>query len=75
MALQVAAVTREFVVIKDKKSDNIVLKDPHPDMTIEEVISFYKSTYPEIAASQVSGPKVVGDKAVYSLKTEIGTHG
>lgn len=73
MALQVSTPKREFVFTKDKKK--IVLPDPHPDMTIEEVKMHYKRTYPEISTSTVDGPKMEENKAVYSFKTVLGDKG
>lgn len=75
MALLVKTPKREFVVKKKNKKDNILLPDPHPDMTIQEVINHYKGQYPEISTASVDGPKIEEDKAVYSFNTVIGDHG
>lgn len=75
MALQVSTPKREFVVKRKNKKDNIILPDPHPDMTIPEVINHYKGTYPEISTASVDGPKMEENKAVYNFNTVIGTHG
>ena len=45
------------------KFGKIDLKDPDPN------------TYPELTTSNVHGPKVEGDKAVYEFKTTVGTKG
>lgn len=74
MALQVSTPKREFL-IKKKGSKDIVLPDPHPDMSIAEVVNHYKGQYPEISTSSVDGPKVEADKAVYSFSTVLGDKG
>lgn len=75
MALQVSTPTRSFIIKKDSKKENITLRDPHPDMTPQEVIQHYKKQYPELAAASVDGPKMEENKAVYYFNTVIGTHG
>ncbi len=75
MALEVSTPKREFVIKKKNSKENIVLKDPHPDMTIPEVINFYKPSYPEITTAPVSGPVLEEKKAVFSFNTVIGDHG
>lgn len=73
MALQVETPKREFIIKHNGK--NITLPDPHPGMTTQEVINHYKGQYPEISTAILEGPKVEQDKAVYTFKTNIGTHG
>jgi len=69
MALQVQNYKRVF------KHGNIELSDPNPDMTPEEVMGFYSNQYPELTTSNVHGPKIEEDKAVYEFKTTVGTKG
>lgn len=69
MALQIQGVKRQF------KHGNRQLDDPDPDMTPEEVMQFYAGTYPELTTSNVHGPKMEGDVAVYEFKTTVGTKG
>lgn len=75
MALQVSTPKREFVVKKKNSKDNIILKDPHPDLTIQEVIQHYKGRYPEISTAKVDGPKMEENKAVYHFNTVLGDKG
>ena len=75
MALQVSTPKREFIVAGKSKKDNIVLPDPHPDMSIQEVINHYKGQYPQISTAFIDGPKMEADKAVYKFNTVIGDHG
>ena len=69
MALQIQGVKRQF------KYGNRQLDDPDPNMTPEEVMQFYAGTYPELTTSNVHGPKMDGDVAVYEFKTTVGTKG
>ena len=69
MALQIQGVKRQF------KYGNRQLDDPDPEMTPEEVMQFYAGTYPELTTSNVHGPKMEGDVAVYEFKTTVGTKG
>ena len=75
MALQVSTPKREFIITKKNKMDNIILPDPHPDMSIQEVVNHYKSKFPEISAASVDGPKMEENKAVYKFSTVIGEKG
>lgn len=69
MALHVQGVKRQF------KYGNRQLDDPDPEMTPEEVMQFYAGTYPELTTSNVHGPKMEGEVAVYEFKTTVGTKG
>jgi len=69
MALQIQGVKRQF------KYGNRQLDDPDPEMTPEEVMQFYAGTYPELTTSNVHGPKMEGEVAVYEFKTTVGTKG
>ena len=69
MALQIQGVKRQF------KYGNRQLDDPDPNMAPEEVMQFYAGTYPELTTSNVHGPKMEGDVAVYEFKTTVGTKG
>ncbi len=69
MALNVTGMKRVF------KYGNRTLEDPSKNMTPDEVMQFYSATYPELTTSNVHGPKMEGDKAVYEFKTTVGTKG
>lgn len=69
MALQISTYKRVF------KHGNNTLADPNPDMTPEQVMCFYSNQYPELTTSNVHGPKIEGDEAVYTFKTTVGTKG
>lgn len=69
MALNVTGMKRVF------KFGNRVLEDPNKNMSPDEVMQFYSGTYSELTTSNVHGPKIEGDKAVYEFKTTVGTKG
>ena len=74
MALQVTNLKREFrYTDKDKKV--IYLSDPNPKFTTEEALKFYIGTYPELTNALIEGPKIEGDKAVFSISTKAGQLG
>jgi PRTRC genetic system protein C len=68
-ALNVTGLQRVF------KHGSKTLKDPDKSMSPDEVMQFYAGTYPELTTSNVHGPKIDGDKAVYEFKTTVGTKG
>ena len=69
MALNITGMKRVF------KFGNRELDDPGNQMSPEEVMQFYSGTYPELTTSNVHGPKVDNNKAVYEFKTTVGTKG
>jgi PRTRC genetic system protein C len=73
MALQVLDIERTFSFTKGEKT--VELKDPNPTMSPEEVVKFYSGTHPELTTAKLSGPKVNGNKAEYTLDVTVGTKG
>lgn len=73
MPLEVANVNREFTFKRNGK--DIPLTDPNPEFSVEEVLKFYSTSYPELTNGIVEGPKVVGDKASYTVSTKAGQLG
>lgn len=69
MALNVKAFPRVF------KHKDITLTDPNPNMSPDEVMAFYSNQYPELTTSNVFGPKIDNDEAVYEFKSTVGTKG
>ena len=69
MALSITGIKRVF------KHNGLELSDPNPDMTPDEVMNHYSNMYPELTTSNVHGPNMEGDKAVYEFKTTVGTKG
>jgi PRTRC genetic system protein C len=68
--MEVINLEREFVYQKDKKE--IKLPDPNPEMSSGEVLKFYASSRPELTNAIIEGPKIVGDKANFIIKTKAG---
>ncbi len=75
MAFQVKAAKRKFIIVKDGKNNNIELKDPHPNMSLQEVINHHSNTHPELVTANVDGPNMEGETAVYKFTTVLGTKG
>jgi len=69
MALNITTYKRVF------KHGGRTLSDPDPNMSPEEVMNFYSNMYPELTTSNVHGPQIVNDEAVYEFKTTVGTKG
>ena len=51
------------------------LTDPNPNMIPKEVLKFYSNNYPELINSNIAGPVLKDDKAIYEFKLSIGTKG
>ncbi|MDE5757442.1 MAG: PRTRC system protein C, partial [Allobaculum sp.] len=49
--------------------------DPNQSLNTDEVIAFYSNQHPELVTSNVFGPTIDGDNAVYEFKTTVGTKG
>lgn len=73
MAIDVNKLKREFKFKKD--GTTVTLPDPNPEFTTDEVLRFYSGQYPELTTATLSGPKVEGKSAVYSVNTTVGTKG
>lgn len=65
--------TSKFLRVFKKKDET--LPDPNPMLSPEEVMAYYSNQYPELTTSNVFGPKIENDKAVYEFKTTVGTKG
>jgi PRTRC genetic system protein C len=73
MALEVTKLERSFQFKKD--GTLVTLPDPNPEFSVEEVMQFYSGQYPELTTATLDGPKIEGRKAVYGVKTTVGTKG
>ncbi len=51
------------------------LADPDTSMSPDEVMAFYSNQYPELTTSNVFGPTIENDNAVYEFKSTVGTKG
>lgn len=71
MALEVKNLERQFTFKKD--GTIVTLDDPNPDFSVEEVMQYYGSQYPELTTATFEEPKIEGNKATYKVKTTVGT--
>ena len=69
MAISIKTLERTFIFGKN------TLSDPNPEMTPDEVLSFYTNTYPDLINATTSGPVMENDKATYTFKVQVGTKG
>lgn len=73
MALVANGMNRVFQLKKGQ--EKIMLDDPNPALTMDEVMMYYSNIYPELTTATVSGPEIKDDKLFYEFKTTIGTKG
>jgi PRTRC genetic system protein C len=73
MPLEVLTPDRKFIFKRDGK--DIELSDPNPDFSVEEVLKFHAGKYPELTNGVVEGPKVIGDRATYTVSAQAGRLG
>lgn len=69
MALNVKVFPRVF------KHKDLLLDDPNSNLSPEEVMAYYSNQYPELTTSNVFGPKIENEQAIYEFKTTVGTKG
>lgn len=62
-------------LIREFKYEEEILPDPDPNMTPDEVISFYAGKYPELTTAHVEDQETKGDKIIYTIGAAIGTKG
>jgi PRTRC genetic system protein C len=67
--MQTTALIREF------NYNGARLIDPSSGFTLSQVRDFYANTYPEIINAEIEGPKVVGERNVYTFRRAVGTKG
>jgi len=73
MAFAVKNAKRKFIIEKDGKP--VELKDPHANMTIQEVVNHYSSKHPELVTATIDGPIMEEGIAVYKFTNVLGTKG
>jgi PRTRC genetic system protein C len=71
MPIEVQQAPRKF------KFNDLVLDDPNPAYTAEEVLDFYSLSYPDLATAKLGEPKIDSDKGelLYVIETKLGTKG
>jgi PRTRC genetic system protein C len=67
--MEVQKATREF------RYNSVVLPDPDPNMSLEQVRDTFSTLYPEIVNADIEGPESAGTKVVYTFRRAVGTKG
>ena len=57
------------------KNQDIALPDPDPNMSPEAVLNFHSHSHPELTTAKIEGPKIEGDKVVFTFTSVMGTKG
>ncbi len=74
MPLQVNNLPRVFKVCVG--NGEMVLDDPNPNLTPEEVQAHFAALYPEVASAKVEGPILKEDKQEFILRSgSVGVKG
>ena len=55
--------------------NGLILPDPDPKLSVDEVRGVFAHAYPEIATATVTGPEPVGDALKYTFERAIGSKG
>jgi PRTRC genetic system protein C len=71
--MEVKTLIREFKFTKN--GTLVTLPDPNPEMSIQEVLGYYGSQYPELTTATLEDPVMEGNKATYKVRTTVGTKG
>jgi len=67
--MDIQTLTREF------RYNSVVLADPNPTLTLQQVRDFFANVYPEITSADIEGPVQAGAKEVYTFRRAVGTKG
>jgi len=65
----------ERVFLFKHNQKEITLSDPSYNYSPEQVMNFYRGTYPILTNAKVEGPEIVDDKLQYRFTTTLGTKG
>lgn len=57
------------------KYNSLILDDPDPKWSTEEVKDFYANAYPELTQSIIEGPDVSDEGLTYTFRKSVGTKG
>ena len=55
--------------------DSPEIKDPNPNMTVEEVRDFLSNQYPALTNASVEAPAYKDTRVLYEFKTNLGQKG
>lgn len=73
MALRKLEIIRSFQIEKGGKK--ITVKDPNPNMTLDEVKKFLAITYPEVLNSSIGTPEIKNEVATYKFTANVASKG
>ena len=71
--LQKVELVRKFVVERNGKK--ITVKDPNPNMTLDEVRKFLAITYPDILNCAIGTPEIKNEVLIYNFKSAVAVKG
>jgi len=63
------------VLQRSFRYQGVVLPDPDPNMSVEQVRDMYVATYPELATAAVEGPSPVDGWMEYTFTRAVGAKG
>lgn len=66
---------RETTITRRFKYNSVMLADPSPSMSLEQVKAFYATQFPELLNSTVEGPDTKGTVTTYTFQRAVGTKG
>lgn len=66
---------REVTIIRRFKYNSVMLADPSPSMSLQQVQAFYATQYPELLNSAIEGPDTKGAVSTYKFMRAVGTKG
>ena len=69
MSVKVSPLEREF------RFGTVILPDPNPALSVDEVKTTYAAQYPEIVTAVTTGPEMIGSKQVYHFARSAGVKG
>lgn len=66
---------REITIVRRFKYNSVLLADPSPSMTVQQVQALYATQYPELLNSSIEGPETKGAISTYTFLRAVGTKG
>ncbi len=53
----------------------LLLADPSPDLSAQQVLDFYAGTYPILTTARIEGPEIIQDQIRFRFTSSLGTKG
>lgn len=69
MAIRETTITRRFMY------NSVMLADPSPSMSLQQVQTLYSAQYPELLNATIEGPVTKGSVSTYKFVRAVGTKG